>query len=64
MDHILDGFKTDWRRARAALQAQLDRMAGDPTFPGTALTPDQRTSLSSELKLLVARYDSLLLKHH
>lgn len=59
----MDSLVDDWKRAREALQAQLDRMNDDPVFPNATLSKEQRAEVARELLGLMARYDHLIERH-
>ncbi len=56
-------LQEDWRRSRDALQDQLNLMKQDPFFPGASLTESQRNGLRSQIELLIARYDDLIIQY-
>jgi hypothetical protein len=53
----------DWKRSRDAHQDQVNLMDRDPIFPDATLSSTQRNSLRSQMKLLIARYDELIIQY-
>jgi len=60
MSSAMNSLVDDWRRAREALQSQLDRMNDDPVFPVASLSTEARAEVARELLALMARYDHLI----
>ncbi|WP_267550477.1 hypothetical protein [Rhizobium rhizogenes] len=53
----------DWKRSRDALQDQLNLMKANPIFPDASLSEKQRDGIRSEIELLIARYDNLIIQY-
>lgn len=60
MSSAMNSLVDDWRRAREALQSQLDRMNDDPLYPVGTLSAEARVEVARELLALMARYDHLI----